>query len=110
MADDIPEWAERRALELAKLQGAGRGQAKTDGHYYSDMLNGFARYIAEHEEPPVDPLLIEARGLAAGPIGAKGFDAAAYEILYGQNDACADVQLALAALRRGMELAQERVS
>ena len=50
--DDIPQWAMTRAGELA-------GKSL----YFStpiDIGKAFARYIAEHEQPPVDPLLIEA--------------------------------------------------
>jgi hypothetical protein len=104
MAEEIPQWAEDRALELARLDGAGRGQGRYDGHYYADMHKAFARYIAEHEEPPVDPLLIEARKLAS----ELSKDAGSFDFISGRFDDWYAVRAALAALRRGMELAREQ--
>ncbi len=44
---EISEAAKSKALELAKLQGVGRGTGETDGRYYTDMLRGFASYIEQ---------------------------------------------------------------
>ena len=49
MADDIPEWAHRRATELVNKQKVIS--------YPPAYMEAFARYISEHEEPPVDPVV-----------------------------------------------------
>jgi hypothetical protein len=56
------------------------------------------------EEPPVDPLLIEARGIVAWhyPEDSRRVLSGGYE---GRR-----ISIAMKALKRGMELAQERVS
>jgi hypothetical protein len=48
---DIPKWAFARVSELT-------GKNKSSMQVFED----FARYIAEHEQPPVDPL--DARAIA----------------------------------------------
>ena len=50
--DEIPEWALKRADALIIKTG-------------DTLHEGFARYIAQHEEPPVDPDLLLAREAAA---------------------------------------------
>ena len=57
--DDIPDWAWDRAKRMIDGQpNTGPGWAKSLAPI--GAVRAFARYIAEHEEPPVDPLLIEA--------------------------------------------------
>jgi hypothetical protein len=84
MTEDVPQWALDRVAALCLVT---RDQIAA-----FPWLRIFARYIAEHEEPPVDPLETLAKELAdvwrKGP-PAKG------EVL------------ALAALRRGIELGKE---
>lgn len=53
MSEDIPEWAVKRADDLAYA---------ADGFYST----AFARYIAEHEQPPVDEDLMLARDIVDG--------------------------------------------
>lgn len=52
---EIPEWARLRANELLSA-----GDPRSIGDGYKQLANwvneAFARYIAEHEDPPVDPL------------------------------------------------------
>lgn len=79
MTDEIPDWAIDRAVVLA---GGVAGMS-------TDALHAFAHYIAEHEEPPVDPLSEEAIKLV------RNFEAGLFD---------SNVPLALAALRRGMEI------
>lgn len=108
MADDIPDWARQRMLKLA-----GEG-ADADLPWSKDVENAFARYIAQHEEPPVDPLLIEAREIAAKVVEKAENDGEEYDwsrhCRSGSYDDRSDVQIALAALKRGMELEREASS
>lgn len=90
----IPQWARDRADELCLRESS-------KDNWCSDA---FARYIAAHEEPPVDPLLIEARKIAAsqGRLTQLGVDC----YLRGIRDDDEWVKAALAGLKRGIELAQ----
>lgn len=57
---EIPQWAIRRAEELCGC------------NFYGDaggVAGAFARYIAQHEQPPVDPDVLEARQLIADVYG-----------------------------------------
>lgn len=104
---EIPKWAVERAEELAAAEAEG-------GTTWTPLADAFARYIAAHEEPPVDPLLVEARQIAA-EIRRSAREGAPYQqcsiaakIEAGEWD---DHQLVLSAeraLRRGMELAKEQ--
>lgn len=71
MTDEIPQWSLERAWEEAQKFNAHdleQGAAK----YW---IEAFARYIAGHEEPPVDPIdelvellapvLTQSQGMAA---------------------------------------------
>lgn len=86
--ENIPDWAIERAIELCGNQHASTGKVKRCPAGFASLLS-FARYIAEHEEAPVDPLIAEATAIwaeyAAGP----------------------DEAMILAALRRGIELAKD---
>lgn len=79
MADDIPQWAIERLTNLC---------GQEDWEKVPVLFTAFARYIAEHEQAPVDPLVPEAERMVAqhwkGEIG----------------------NFALAALKRGIELAE----
>lgn len=59
----------------------------------------------EHEEPPVDPLLIEARKLVECSVHWS--PQTDRDLQSGKNDNTPEVKVALAALKRGMELARE---
>jgi hypothetical protein len=58
--DDIPQWAQERAAALAN---GARSVARYAPEYKAGHCAGtpslyaFARYIAAHEEAPVDPLI-----------------------------------------------------
>lgn len=54
-----------RALELAGASAHAAAAVRAHPHLYSTTL-AFARYIEQHESPPVDPVLLKARELAAG--------------------------------------------
>lgn len=93
MADPrVPDWAYHRVDELAG----------DDTHY----RNAFARYIASKEEAPVDPLLIEARALAADYMTAcNAYSTGTLNaVRTGNSDDHIMVQTVMAALKRGMEI------
>ena len=60
--------------------------------------------LAELDAP--DPLLIEAREIAAKAFSAEKNDYHAQKVRAGEGDDYLPVEVALAALRRGMELAK----
>lgn len=96
---DIPDWAIEKAT---KLRDDGYDREETS-------LATFARYITAHEEPPVDPLVLEAREIVAGTWEKRGSSIAAGQYRSGMYDACGgpSMQIAMACLKRGMELARE---
>lgn len=101
MSQDIPQWAKERACELVNAKTAGMMDytpSAVAGH--NPSIFAFAAYIATHEEPPVDPLLVEAREIVAT---TKGYDVVADEVRSGDYDPCL-VAACLTALRRGIEL------
>lgn len=103
MADDIPQWAIERAKAL---------QAASKRPGLTPVMHTFARYIAEHEEPPVDPLLIEAREIVAAWLEAHPDKQARGKwtpemTRSGKLDDDASVVQALTALKRGIEIGKE---
>lgn len=77
---------------------------------YTDNLRRLAAgLIAEHEQPPVDPLLLEAREIAAQHCATINFPNMARILRDGKLDGNERVQIALMALHRGLELAKSRV-
>lgn len=50
---DIPEWAKKRAVSIANAEAGFTAWSRVESSF--GML-AFARYIAAHEEPPVDPV------------------------------------------------------
>ncbi len=55
------QWAHDRVRQLVDAQTKPGWH---DGNTPSGVANAFARYIEEHEEAPVDPLLDEVQNLA----------------------------------------------
>lgn len=104
--EKVPSWAFARANELAVKYGMEDEKGRVfDGPYTRPLQVAFARYIAEHEEPPVDPLLEEAINLVINDETERSDR---------QNDAIRksgmaskQVRAALNGLRRGIELARE---
>lgn len=108
--DDIPEWALREFCKRANLDyGAVMNGAVVMVATRSAVRVG-AALIAQHEEPPVDPLLPEARKIVADRYTAQGWDNSAELVLSGKFDGHCDVTTALAALKRGVELAKAGVA
>ena len=91
---DIPEWAIERAHSAVKVEGGVSPPRQ------SVPVRAFARYIASKEEPPVDPLLTEARKIVGAFMDATGEQAKAIEYRDGKWDNEEGVVIALEALRR----------
>lgn len=93
MSEEIPQWARERANALTRLEGpmSGRGTA-------------FARYIAQHEQPPVDPDVIAVRDILATYIEEMGGDAwQPMRMRDGRYDGELEFAAALAAYRKHKE-------
>jgi len=101
-----PDWAIERAEELHILE-----RAKADARNTIEIhVHAFARYIAAHEEAPVDPLLIEAREICA-QYWERGGNPVARDIARDYRNGIHDedderLTPVLAALKRGLELAK----
>lgn len=93
MSDELPaDWAIDKAYDFAwparaKHTAAAKRRMCTE----SPSFLAFARYIEAHEEPPVDPLVAEAKHLTD---------------YYFDNKFPTSWEFALACLRRGIELAE----
>lgn len=92
----IPDWAYKRVVDIYRQT--------PNGHFiYAGAVKGlplwdaFAKYISEHEEPPVDPDLILARKACASRPGIHSKDAEAY--FSGHFDNSVNVQSALRAIK-----------
>lgn len=98
--DMPPEWAIERAQELfvKEMGKSSTGQVVV-------MIHAFARYIASKEEAPVDPLVLEARNICVENESNFQFQQA---IKGGNVDGGQPMRVAIAALKRGMELAKEQ--
>jgi len=106
MSTEIPQWAYER---VSRLQDdfSGASYYVSLSASYADLKGAFALYISQHEEPPVDPLLIEAREIAISEsYGGRARWAEAWreKIMRGDDDREDRVKVALAALKRGIEL------
>lgn len=88
-----------RAAEAARLWGEREGAEHAD----CGGIAALAARLAREGWEPVDPLLMEAREIAAS--FAAGH---AHQILAGDWDHVTTVRSPLAALKRGIELAKER--
>lgn len=103
MTDETPQWALERAAELAR-------ELSDTGTYSTACVNAtcigraFARYIAKHEEKPIDPLLKEAREIAGKYYAEESCPSAADKCRSGEWDNMAPVKWRLEGLRRGIEL------
>lgn len=98
---DIPEWAIERAHSAVKVEGGVNPRFESYTRQSVPVL-AFARYIASKEEPPIDPLLIEARELVSVTEPNVNI---AINIRRGMFDDGHRITLALAGIKRGMELA-----
>ena len=103
MTDEIPQWALERATELVNKE---KGDAYFTATYVAISYTGqaLARYIAQHEEKPIDPLLIEAREIVAEYFATDGSPITAAKYSSGAWDSLPAVLVTVEALRRGIEL------
>jgi hypothetical protein len=92
MSEDIPEWAWDRVRELVPIVGI-----KTV--YWGPV---FARYITEHEQPPVDPDRAEAIAVVLAEHVMRT-DNQIEAIKSGQAGG-GKIAIALAGIKRGREL------
>lgn len=111
---ETPQWALERAGALSDF-----GNAINTGSCWWwtwEPVKAFARYISEHETEPVDPLLIEAREVAAGELIAGvrfvsfqvgDADVCAANLREGRADDSELIKVVLSALRRGIELGKQ---
>lgn len=107
MTDEIPQWALKLAVKkcgLAWVEEHAPDLAKMGVGKWETPIECFARYIAQHEEPPVDPLLIEARELAAKHYEQVGSYILADATRSGERDSLGLIKVIAEALRRGIEL------
>lgn len=94
MSEAIPEWALKRAAIIANSYDDSVWDAVSISRWSAGKA--FALYIAAHEDPPADPLLIEAMAFTE----ARGWN--------GSSPDLPMVRFAHAAIHRGMELAREQ--
>ena len=99
MSNDIPQWAKERACELANEEEKQPEYWMADEVKNVAVLVAFARYIAKHEEPPVDPDLIKAREICARVCLGQGRLRSAQNYRDGTYDSDPEVQFVLTALK-----------
>jgi hypothetical protein len=90
--------------EIAELVAGVREYIETDGG-----IEELERFLVKYPEPKTDPLLIEARDIAKEALDPSSHSKCGCrdEIDRGEWDNKRTVKAALAALRRGMEMARE---
>lgn len=106
MSDEIPQWAIEKAMAGANaLGGAYQGSKWTyseiidDGRgplRYQQVVRDFARYIMQHEEPPVDRDVLAVREV----IASQYADPTAMGYIKGYFDKAPSFLDALAAYRK----------
>jgi hypothetical protein len=95
-----PDWAIERACVEANNRSKYHPWTKHD-YGSNGALTALADYIAAHEQPPVDPLLIEAREIAADVFDQDHGGAMTHSrmIREGKADESINVLTALTALK-----------
>lgn len=98
--DNTPDWAYERAAELMNEVAKTRSFAVEN---VKDLLSvkAFAKYIAEHEEPPVDRDVLVVREIFSNQKIKEGRVGYAYSYRNGLYDQSSYFQLALEAYRKG---------
>lgn len=106
----VDQWAYDRVRELVDAQTK---EGWHDLHMPSGAAHAFARYIAEHEEAPVDPVIAAAREMFIEDRPSIAFEGMHYKhgagdrlIRAGNFDNHFQVLRYIQVLRRGMELAR----
>ena len=87
--DDIPQWAKARACDLANAVSPVYAQWQPCNVHASSGMVAFARYIDEHEDPPLDPF------------------EQAFSELYNDDSLRTNGAMIRAALRLGIELGKQ---
>lgn len=109
MGEEIPQWAFRRVAKLCSQEPLKTGDVFTEDSVAGwEGTIAFARYIAAHEEPPVDPAVVAGRKLVAEtqhnwPESPWHMHEAA-ETLAGNRDFTLVVKAAIEGVRRGIDL------
>jgi hypothetical protein len=94
---EIPEWAKERVSALTVEERDKTGFA-------GSVRRAFERYVAEHEDPPVDPILVAAREIVSTTFN---FPATKKALFDGKLDHWTSVKLTEAGIRRGLAMAKE---
>ena len=98
-----PYWAINRALELSGCDKQNYYKPMISNGDYHKSIEAFASYIVHIEEPPqIDPLLLEARIIAAKELDLT--QEVKLQVFNGAWDHSYNVQTAYNALKRGVEL------
>lgn len=98
---NIPEWAKEEAVRrcekrLGRRLGYGAGDI---GNICYPAITELAATIAKHEQPPVNPLLIEAREFVARAFDQRGgYSCTAQAYRNGEYDSDMTVKSVLLAL------------
>lgn len=114
--EKVPEWAIDEALKRCGVNPDQKPFSDWRDATYARAVRLFAAHIAEHEDPPVDPLLDEARKIAGDVMASHCSSGQIYSsgsinsVRTGNEDGSVFVQAALAALKRGIELARKEDS
>lgn len=102
MSEDIPQWGFE---EVGKRVPKPECITALDWARYADQLRDLAAgLIAQHEQPPVDPLLIEAREIVAKFYEGNGGSIFSENFRAGKLDTTPLARVTLEGLRRGIEL------
>lgn len=104
-ANAAPEWACQRACDLVNEVKPGECRYVPEAVPHFRALTAFARYIAQHEQPPVDPDLELAREVCAKYFAGQGCHEVAGnyragEYFVGEDD---ELTIALAAIKAARE-------
>lgn len=102
-----PMWAIERAIDILyrHCTVAARPAFNEVAKYpkvYASVLN-VAQYVTQHEQEPVDPLLLKAREIVVEFYSTNHPNSRLADVREGTRDDCKAVQLALHALRVATE-------
>ena len=102
MIEEIPQWALDRAANVACYDSwSGLCNLCSDDSGIRRIVYMLARYIAQHEQPPIDPDLVKAREICARVAEEVAADRPEFQAHYrdGTYDEDTDVQFVLSTLK-----------
>ena len=101
MDKDMPaDWAIDKACQLCDCMSCKRDVIrKHETHWAEGAVMQLARYIEAHEQPPVDPDLVTARGICAKVADELARTTLAVQYRDSTFDESHEVQFALAKLK-----------